>query len=313
MLPKLLISLIFISQIINSEISSNDYINHYFKNKENTELLKVDLVIIQNLNIEQVDLKEQWADLNTFNFSKDLLILKEEPTKLVSPPASYLGNDSLFKFTDSASLNTVDQNFKTKALKADPFLYERIPFEIEMQEIEKNLNRSKDYRVLYYNSWLQPAFKRNKTLPLVINQIKKNKKVYGEIKIYKERFIHLDSRLRFAEEINGIDNDVVSKPSNTFEFQTLLSSKEILKKPALKENNYWVDTIFNTVQLNIQNLAGGVYQADIEDLSTLVEEPIISYKDLYEIKKEIKIEEKGFNFIDHPFFSILIRVEEVAR
>ena len=67
------------------------------------------------------------------------------------------------------------------------------------------------------------------------------------------------------------------------------------------------------MQLNIQNLTGGVYQADIEDLSTLVEEPIISYKDLYEIKKEIKIEEKGFNFIDHPFFSILIRVEEVAR
>jgi len=34
------------------------------------------------------------------------------------------------------------------------------------------------------------------------------------------------------------------------------------------------------------------------------------YKDLYEIKKETKLNQDFFNFIDHPYFSILIRVQE---
>ena len=58
MFLKFVVFLVFISQFASSEITSNDYLNHYLENKENTKLLKVDFVVIQNLNIDKIDLKE---------------------------------------------------------------------------------------------------------------------------------------------------------------------------------------------------------------------------------------------------------------
>jgi hypothetical protein len=312
MFLKFLVFLVFISQFLNSEIASNDYLNHYLENKENTKLLKVDFVIIQNLNIDKTDLKEKWEDLNTFNFSEELIALKEEPTKLVPLPSKYITDKSVFQFIDAGKKEKTEKVIESKTQKNKPFLYERIPFENEMQKIEKNLNRSRDYRVLYYNSWFQPAFNKSKTIPIVINQIKKSNKVYGEIKIYKERFIHLDSKLRFATEVDESEASSSSSPSNIFEFQTLLEDREDTKKAQKEKNNYWVDTIFNTVQINLESFSKIIYEEETKNLDSLNQEPVMAFEDLYEIKKDVKIEDNEFNFIDHPFFSILIRVQELS-
>ena len=96
MFLKFLVFLVFISQFVNSEITSTDYLNHYLENKENTKLLKVDFVVIQNLNIDKTDLKEKWEDLDTFNFSEELIALKEGPTKLVSLPSKYTISNAFF-------------------------------------------------------------------------------------------------------------------------------------------------------------------------------------------------------------------------
>lgn len=312
MFLKFLVFLVFISQFLNSEIASNDYLNHYLENKENTKLLKVDFVIIQNLNIDKTDLKEKWEDLNTFNFSEELIALKEEPTKLVPLPSKYITDKSVFQFIEVGKKEKTEKVIESKTQKIKPFLYERIPFEKEMQKIEKNLNRSRDYRVLYYNSWFQPAFNKSKTIPIVINQIKKSNKVYGEIKIYKERFIHLDSKLRFATEVDESEASSSSSPSNIFEFQTLLEDREDTKKAQKEKNNYWVDTIFNTVQINLESFSKIIYEEETKNLDSLNQEPVMAFEDLYEIKKDVKIEDNEFNFIDHPFFSILIRVQELS-
>jgi len=312
MFLKFLVFLVFISQFLNSEIASNDYLNHYLENKENTKLLKVDFVIIQNLNIDKTDLKEKWEDLNTFNFSEELIALKEEPTKLVPLPSKYITDKSVFQFIEAGKKEKTEKVIESKTQKNKPFLYERIPFEKEMQKIEKNLNRSRDYRVLYYNSWFQPAFNKSKTIPIVINQIKKSNKVYGEIKIYKERFIHLDSKLRFATEVDESEASSSSSPSNIFEFQTLLEDREDTKKAQKEKNNYWVDTIFNTVQINLESFSKIIYEEETKNLDSLNQEPVMAFEDLYEIKKDVKIEDNEFNFIDHPFFSILIRVQELS-
>ena len=312
MFLKFLVFLVFISQFLNSEIASNDYLNHYLENKENTKLLKVDFVIIQNLNIDKTDLKEKWEDLNTFNFSEELIALKEEPTKLVPLPSKYITDKSVFQFIEVGKKEKTEKVIESKTQKIKPFLYERIPFEKEMQKIEKNLNRSRDYRVLYYNSWFQPAFNKSKTIPIVINQIKKSNKVYGEIKIYKERFIHLDSKLRFATEVDESEASSSSSPSNIFEFQTLLEDREDIKKAQKEKNNYWVDTIFNTVQINLESFSKIIYEEETKNLDSLNQEPVMAFEDLYEIKKDVKIEDNEFNFIDHPFFSILIRVQELS-
>ena len=312
MFLKFLVFLVFISQFLNSEITSNDYLNHYLENKENTKLLKVDFVIIQNLNIDKTDLKEKWEDLNTFNFSEELIALKEEPTKLVPLPSKYITDKNVFQFIEAGKKENTEKIIESKTQKIKPFLYERIPFEKEMQKIEKNLNRSRDYRVLYYNSWFQPAFNKSKTIPVVINQIKKSNKVYGEIKIYKERFIHLDSKLRFATEVDESEASSSSSPSNIFEFQTLLEDREDTKKAQKEKNNYWVDTIFNTVQINLESFSKIIYEEETKNLDSLNQEPVMAFEDLYEIKKDVKIEDNEFNFIDHPFFSILIRVQELS-
>ena len=41
--------------------------------------------------------------------------------------------------------------------KGLPYLYERIPFQQEILDMKDNLERSRDFRVLYYNSWYQPS------------------------------------------------------------------------------------------------------------------------------------------------------------
>ena len=312
MFLKSLVFLVFISQFVHSEITSKDYLNHYLENKENTKLLKVDFVVIQNLNIDKTDLKEKWEDLNTFNFSEELIALKEEPTKLVPLPSKYITDKSVFQFIEAGKKENTEKVIESKTQKIKPFLYERIPFEKEMQKIEKNLNRSRDYRVLYYNSWFQPAFNKSKTIPIVINQMKKSNKVYGEIKVYKERFIHLDSKLRFATEVNGSEATSSKAPSNIFEFQTLLKDREDTKKAQKEKNNYWVDTIFNTVQINLDSLSKIIYEEETKNLDSLNQESAMAFEDLYEIKKDVKIEDNEFNFIDHPFFSILIRVQELS-
>ncbi len=124
--------------------------------------------------------------------------------------------DFFIKFTDEKTLPPLKFKIQpgqqslsdevAKVTKPDPFLYEKIPFQKEMVEIENNLNRSRDYRVIYYNSWYQPVFKENETIPIFIDAQKKDKKVHGEIKIYKERFIHLVSKLRFSQKTEEIDN-----------------------------------------------------------------------------------------------------------
>jgi hypothetical protein len=101
MFLKFSVFLVFISQFVSSEITSNDYLNHYLENKGNTKLLKIDFVVIQNLNIDKTDLKEKWEILNTFNFSEELIALKEEPTKLVSLPSKYITDKSVIQFIEA--------------------------------------------------------------------------------------------------------------------------------------------------------------------------------------------------------------------
>jgi hypothetical protein len=113
--------LVFISQFVNSEITSNDYLNHYLENKENTKLLKVDFVVIQNLNIDKIDLKEKWEDLNTFNFSEELIALKEEPTKLVSLPSKYITDKSVFQFIEAGKKENTEKVIESKTQKLNLF------------------------------------------------------------------------------------------------------------------------------------------------------------------------------------------------
>jgi len=303
---------LLLSQTLISSITSNEYINHYIDHSDKNSLLKIDFFVIQNLSIEDDDLKEEWKNLDSFLFSKDLINIKEEPTKLVSSP-TYLNVENNFFTANNIEIIQSTQEEKTvsKDTKIEPLLYERVPFQNEMKEIQNNLNRSRDYRVLYYNSWYQPAFNKDKSIPIAIESFKKDKRLYGEIVIYKERFIHIAGRLRLGQKSE--ENYVINVVPNTFDFQSLLKEMSYSEESKPSEDDYWIETIFNKVSLGLLDLSYEIPKEDKIYIDELIDKPVYFYRDLYEIDKEIKIEAEEFNFIDHPYFSVLIKVEEIAN
>ena len=262
---------------------------------------------------EDDDLKEKWKELDKLELSDHLINIKNEPTTFVTFPEG--------KFSDEITLpplkikvQPVQQSLNDEVVqltKPDPFLNEKIPFQKEMVEIENNLNRSRDYRVIYYNSWYQPVFKENETIPIFIDAQKKDKKVHGEIKIYKERFIHLVSKLRFSQKTDEIDNSSRTQEIKTF--QTLIKDKNETKNKGFLNDNYWVETIFNSVKVNLKYIGDFVYSDNEINSEEIINLPRFKFVDLYEIDKDVKLEVDELNFIDHPYFSILIKVTEQTK
>ena len=312
MLLKFLLIFALPLQSLGDSLSTKDFVEEYIGNEYSTKLIKVDLVIIQHLTIEDKDLEEEFTEPKEYQYSPYLLEVKNEPTKLIPTPTKItsfqMGVPKIeLKGLDQESIaneqNTIKSNQTFK-----PFLYERVPFEKEMLALESNLNRSRDYRVLYYNTWYQPALARSKSIPIHIESRKKGKKVYGEIHLYKERFFHIDVNLRFAEETNQVKEGNQIPVIDNFQNLYNESQKQERRKG---EDNYWMETIFNTVQVNIQNIISYMneYQPVSEEALIPIKE--FYYEDLYEIDKEIKLETDTLNFIDHPYFSVLARVKEL--
>jgi len=308
---KLTLIFAFVVQNIYAK-SSDEYVQLFLNEEIESNLIKVDFLIIQNLNLEEVDLKEKWEDLDEFIFSEELIYLKEEPTTLVTLIQNETNALTLPDIRIESSIDyPVINEEKTQIKAPEPFLFERIPFQSKMMAIEANLNRSRDYRVVYYNSWYQPAVQQERSLPVFIEAVKQDKKVYGEINIYKERFIHLDSRIRFSQQTEAIDTSEMVP--NLINIQELVENKKRKNSEVEVEDNYWMETIFNTVKLNFKYLEDFITSDDSIISPVLIEEPNYKYQDLYEMKKDIKLDPETLNFVDHPYFSILIRVEEISN
>ena len=307
---KLSLLLTLIAQCVYAK-SSEEYIQ-LFKEQDQPDLIKIDFMVIQNLTIEEVDLKEKWRDLEEFSFSEELIQIKEEPTTLVTLAENEINDFALPDIQIESLTNSDIGNVEKSELKTpEPFLFERIPFQKRMRDIEANLNRSRDYRVVYYNSWYQPAVSKENSLPIFIEAVKKDKKIYGEINIYRERFIHLNSRIRFSQVTEEMVPD--AKTPNLVDFQELVKEQKQNKEELESTDNYWMDTIFNTVKVNFQYLENFISLENLDIPPVMPAEPIYKYQDLYEIDKDMKLEPEIFNYVDHPYFSILIRVKEISN
>ena len=309
---KLAIIVLFISENLYS-VDFNEYLEKYLVDKQKLDHVKVDFFIIQNLSIEDEDLEEKWKELDELELSNHLIKIKTEPTTFVTFPEGKFSDEITLpplKFKIQPEQQSLSDEV-AQVTKPDPFLYEKIPFQKEMVEIENNLNRSRDYRVIYYNSWYQPVFKENETIPIFIDAQVKDKKVHGEIKIYKERFIHLVSKLRFSQKTEEIDN--TSRTQEIKTFQTIIKDKNETENKGFLNDNYWVETIFNSVKVNLKYIGDFVYSYNEINSEEIIELPKFKFVDLYEIDKDVKLEVDELNFIDHPYFSILIKVTEQTK
>ena len=78
-------------------------------------------------------------------------------------------------------------------------------------------------------------------------------------------------------------------------------------------DNYWVETIFNSVKVNLKYIGDFVYSDNEINTEEMLDLPRFKFVDLYEIDKDVKLEVDELNFIDHPYFSILIKVTEQTK
>ena len=310
MFLKLTFLYIFIFEILSS-VTVEEYAQNFLDSRNEISLLKVDFLVIQNLTLDETDLDEKWKDLEKYKYTDELILLKEKPTTFINFEGAYIPQDSSPKLLsiELPKSEVVKDPVKQDLNKPEPFLFERLPFQEEMIEIQNNLDRSKDYRVLYYNSWIQPAVSEKKSVPIYIEAFKKDKKIYGEIKVYKERFFHLNSRLRLSQKTENISNS--SELPQTFDFQKFLKVEEKVE-PGVETNlNYWIDTIFNSVKINFNYVTDFLGTNNKLTSEPLVTSPEYIYEDLFEISKGMKIDSEDFTFVDHPYFSILIRIREI--
>ena len=299
-------------------VSPNEFVENFISKKEYGEIFKIDLLIFENKFIDEVDLKEKWKLLDPLIISEGLFSIKDKPTLLVKKPIfkeevknNFIQVNLKNLNPDSAQIEETD-NTKEENIKNLNFnFFERIPYDKELEDIKNKLDRNADYQVLHSISWYQPLVEKEKSVSIYVENSNKQLKTYGQILIYKDRYLHFDAKLRLSEKTESPVNE--SMVIKTSDFNELLKSKS-KKDNNNVDNSYWVQTIFNNIKINIGDFSNWVLNTDNNDsLIDLNYENNLEnyYKDLYEINQEIKIDENQYHFIDHPYFGIIVRISSV--
>jgi hypothetical protein len=284
-------------------------------NTETTPVYRIDFIVLKHLEIEDKDKEEIWPILEDFGFNEHLIELSPNPELLVEAP---LLNDSVTKklanlnyqivLKDNLSLENENKKVKVDT-KLPVRFYEKIILRSPVNKVVKKLKLSRGYRVLFESSWYQPVFSRSYALPVYIEAMDNKDKIYGQLNIYKDRYLHSEMTLRFSNLTKKESIQRKVKPKN---FNSIL--EDLTKSEAIPndDGSYWIDTILSQIKIRFR----GFNENNINlDRIKLVKEPItdkkIYFEDLYELKEERKMEEEEFYYVDHPYFGVLIRISLV--
>tara|TARA_B110000014_G_scaffold178375_1_gene127972 strand:+ start:54 stop:1016 length:963 start_codon:yes stop_codon:yes gene_type:complete len=310
--------LLVLSFPVYAVVTPNDFIDHYINEGEYGEIYKIDLLIFKNEFIEDVDLKEKWKTLEPLDLSQELFMIKDQPTLLIEKPVFKEKNqNNLISLKVENLIEEVTDNeeeiTEEKPMKVRLNLFERILYEKEFEEVKKKLDKNNEYKVLHSISWYQPLVEKDKSAFIFIENSKDQIKTYGEVLIYKDRYLHFDAKLRLSEKTDFLfPEPVVIK---TINFNDLLKEKsKEEEKEEVPNNNYWMETIFNNVRVNIGDFSKWILENEINDSPLDLnqqESSTFKYNDLYEINQEIKVEENKYHFIDHPYFGVIVRISSL--
>jgi hypothetical protein len=284
-------------------------------NTETTPVYRIDFIVLKHLEIEDKDKEEIWPILEDFGFNEHLIELSPNPELLVEAP---LLNDSVTKklanlnyqivLKDNLSLENENKKVKVDT-KLPVRFYEKIILRSPVNKVVKKLKLSRGYRVLFESSWYQPVFSRSYALPVYIEAMDNKDKIYGQLNIYKDRYLHSEMTLRFSNLTKKESIQRKVKPKN---FNSIL--EDLTKSEAIPndDGSYWIDTILSQIKIRFR----GFNEKNINlDKVGFVKEPIadkkIYFEDLYELKEERKMEEEEFYYVDHPYFGVLIRISLV--
>ena len=282
-------------------------------NSETTPVYRIDFIVLKHLEIEEKDKEEMWPILKNFEFNDHLIELSPNPELLVEVP---LLSANVTKELDNLNYqivlkeNSSIENEEEEEIKIDTELpvrfYEKIILRSPVNEVVKKLKLSRGYRVLFESSWYQPVFSRSYSRPVYIEATDNKDKIYGQLNIYKDRYLHSEITLRFSNLTNKENIQVKVKPIN---FNSIL--EDITKSETIPndDGSYWMDTILS--QIKIRSRYFNENNINLDRIK-LVKKPIankkVYFEDLYELKEERKMQEEEFYYVDHPYFGVLIRI-----
>ena len=220
--------LLILSFPIYAVVPPNDFVESYINEGQYGEVYKIDLLIFKNEFIEEVDLKEKWKTLEPLDLSKELFMIKDQPTLLVEKPVFKEKNQNDLISLKIENLINENINEEEKITKEIPIqvrfnLFERILYEKEFEEVKKKLDKNKEYDVLHSISWYQPLVEKEKSTFIFIENSKDQIKTYGEVLIYKDRYLHFDAKIRLSEKTDSPSYESVG--IKIFNFNDLLKEK----------------------------------------------------------------------------------------
>ena len=281
--------------------------------EQTTPIYRVDFIVLKHLEVEEKDKEEKWQILENLEFDDQLINLSS-----VTEPLVDLDFLKKIQLKDKYSLNYQIQSNdtfedKTKESTSNvvfeqlPFrFYEKISFDSPVETIVKRLKLSRGYRVLFESSWYQPVFSKSNARPIYLESIDNEDKIYGQLNIYKDRYLHSEIILRFAKLTpeENIQTDII-----TYNFNEILEDLSVSKKLPNDDGSYWINTIFTKINIRFEGLRETKINLEMVKLDETLKIGVTNfYKDIYELREERKMEEEELYYMDHPYFGILIRL-----
>ena len=307
----ILVNLLYLPLIVSSQENNplKKLVKLYLE--ESAPIYRVDFIVLKHLSVE--DKEEKWPVLDNPKFEDNLIELSPKPELLVDK--GFLNNKEpdqvnyQIYFKNTLSSEDKQDNQKGIKEKVPPRFYEKIIISSPVKTIVQKLKLSRGYRVLFESSWYQPVFSESNSYPVYIEALDKADKIYGQLNIYKDRYLHSEMTLRFSIKTNEEKFQTVIKPTD---FNDILDRLSIESKKPKDDGLYWINTILSQIKIKFKPLVSSNNNLNLIKLDDeIVPKLTAYYMDLYELQEERKMEENEFYYIDHPYFGVLIRLSLV--
>ena len=281
-------------------------------NKEKTPVYRIDFIVLKHLEIEEKDKQERWPTLKNIDFNEHLIELSPDTELLVDSPLLKDNvrkeiNNFNYQILKEERLDTINEDKNIKIEKRLPVrFYEKIILNSQVDEVVRKLKLSRGYRVLFESSWYQPVFSKSYARPVYIEATDSKDRIYGQLNIYKDRYLHSEMLLRFSNLTNQENIQIEVNPKNFNSILEDLTKSEVISDD---DGSYWMNTILSQIKIRFGDFNEN--SINLDKIKTNQEPKAIKkvyFEDLYELKEERKMDEEEFYYVDHPYFGVLLRI-----
>ena len=297
-----------IALILSSTLSSEkdiDLSKSLEANNSSNKEYRIDLIVFKNEKISEDSKKEIFDVPSKIQFANNLLKISQEPSLLISNKS--IIESIKIKEPSINNLKPVLSKSEKGEFSQNKFLpynyFENIrPSKTPNSDIATRIKRSKEYTIFYEASWYQPILNKNLSIPIYINKSINTEIIYGQIDIYRERYMHSEIDLRFSKYGKSLTSYVV----NVNEYNDIGS----LPKDRIIPKAY---NFIKFLGSEIYDFSSKVFlNRDYENESKKLDnkEIIENVLDIYQIVEERKMMNGELHYFDHPYFGVLIKIEE---